>query len=577
LLLVAVLGALTMPRSSKSGEDKKAEPFPGRKYALVVGIRNYKRDELRPLKYADKGATAIAEVLKNGGYRRVVLMTYEAAADDADALPTARNIREQLRSITEGCRRSDSVVFVFAGHGVQPAGSKEHYLCPIDAELGDKDTLIALSDLYKELGKCKAGTKVAILDACYPRPVVNPSFRSAARPRPQDIPLPDGVLALFSCSSEQFSHESERSKQGEFFHYLLKGLAGAAANKTGAITLTALADYVRDEVPDAVKEGAGPRARQMPVLKGEPRTAVALLTSGGRYTPLPGVKGITNSVGMNLVLIPRGTFKMGSPAGELGRDGDEGPLHDVELSKSFYLAAHTVTVGQFRAFVEATGYRTEAESDGTGGSGYDAALRKLDGNMPKYSWKETGWPQTPRHPVVNVSWNDANKFCEWLSKKERKTYRLPTEAEWEYACRASTSTRYWSGDGDDSLKGVANIADSSYVDKVPAKGVAVVPWNDTHPFTAPVGSFRPNAWGLHDMHGNVFQWCADWQDTNYYRVSPRLDPPGPAAGTRRIYRGGSWNSPPRGCRSAYRLWGEPKERSCRLGFRVVYDPNVPAR
>ena len=103
------------------------------------------------------------------------------------------------------------------------------------------------------------------------------------------------------------------------------------------------------------------------------------------------------------------------------------------------------------------------------------------------------------------------------------------------------------------------------------------PWDDTFPFTAPVGTFRPNPFGLYDMHGNVFQWCADWQDTTFYRTSPPTDPTGPAAGTRRIYRGGAWNNAPRNCRSAYRLWGEPKERSCRVGFRVVYDPNVPPR
>jgi formylglycine-generating enzyme required for sulfatase activity len=571
LALVALLGAVGVPPGGRGQEEKKAQPAAGRKLALVVGVRQYKKGELRPLKYADKDAAALAGALQGGGYRRVVLMTYASAAEDADLLPTARNIMAQLRALTEGCAKEDSIVVAFTGHGAQLGGPKDFYLCPIDAELADKDTLVALADVYKELAGSKAGTKMVLLDACYAKPSASATVRVAPQPRPQDLAVPLGVRALFACSPGQFCYESDRAKQGLFFHYLLKGAAGAAATKSGAITLASLARYVRDELPDAVKEHAGPRARQVPLLKGGAETAVAFLPGPASFeAPLPGVKGVVNTVGMRLVLLPKGRFRMGSPDGELGRDGDEGPVHEVELTRPFYLSAHTVTVGQFKQFVKATGYRTEAETDGRGGNGFDPVTRKVGNNQPRFNWKEVGWPQTDRHPVVNVSWNDATKFCEWLSKKERKTYRLPTEAEWEYACRASTATRYWSGDADESLKGSANIADQSLQARMgPGVGAQCVPWDDGHPFTAPVGRFRPNPWGLYDMHGNVFQWCHDWLDTNYYRTSPPADPPGPANGTRRVYRGGSWNSNPRGARSAYRLWGAPSERSCRLGFRVA--------
>ncbi len=580
LALVALLGALFAAPGGKGQVEKKAEASKGRQLALVVGVRQYKKGELRPLKYADKDAAALAEALKNGGYRRVVLLTYEAAAEDADLLPTARNIQTQLRAITEGCAKEDSILFIFTGHGVQLAGSKDYYLCPIDAELGDKETLFALGDLYKELAQSKAGTKVAILDACYPKASANGTVRVELLPKPQEIQVPEGVRALFGCAPGQFCYEGTRIKQGLFFHHLLKGVGGAAATKAGPITLASLAKYVGDELPDAVKEDAGPRARQAPVLRGDARTAVALLSGPATFTaPLPGAKGIANSIGMRLVLLPKGKFRMGSPDGELGRDNDEGPVHDVELTKPFYLAAHAVTIGQFKQFVKASGYRTDAETEGTGGSGYDPVAMKIEGNnRPQFNWKEVGWPQTDRHPVVNVSWNDAMKFCEWLSKKEKKAYRLPTEAEWEYACRAGTSTRYWCGDADENLKGVGNVADTSLKARLgPGGAVQCVDWSDGHPFTAPVGSFRPNPWGLYDMHGNVFQWCNDWMDTNYYRVSPLTDPPGPAIGTRHIYRGGCWSANPRGSRSAYRLWGMPAERNCRVGFRVAYDAHVRAR
>jgi formylglycine-generating enzyme required for sulfatase activity/tRNA A-37 threonylcarbamoyl transferase component Bud32 len=288
---------------------------------------------------------------------------------------------------------------------------------------------------------------------------------------------------------------------------------------------------------------------------------------------------LTNSLGMKLVRVPRGRFRMGSPAGE-GGDDDERPQHDVEITRGFYLAEHTVTFGQFRRFVEDGSYRTDAEADGKGGTGYDDAQDKAkdkDGRRitsersPRFNWKEVGWPQTDRHPVVNVTWNDAQRFCEWLSKKEKRAYRLPTEAEWEYACRAGTATRFWCGEGDASLDGAANLADRSYDRKVSAK-IEYQEWDDGQPFTAPVGSYRANPWGLYDMHGNVFQWCQDWVDSTYYRSSPGQDPQGPATGTNRIIRGGAFSFPAKKCRSAYRLWGAPDDRNCWVGFRVVLVP-----
>jgi hypothetical protein len=205
-------------------------------------------------------------------------MSYAAAADDADVLPTARNIKEQLKSITEDCRREDSVLVAFIGQGVQFAGSKEHHLCPIDAELGEKETLVPLSDVYKELGKCKAAIKLAVIDATYPRPQAGASVKLEAKPKPQEIEVPKGVLALFSCSAGQFSFESTQLEQGIFSHYLLKGMAGSAAGKDGPITAASLVAYLQNEVPDAAKEAGGPTARQTPLLRGEKAETVALFT-----------------------------------------------------------------------------------------------------------------------------------------------------------------------------------------------------------------------------------------------------------------------------------------------------------
>ncbi len=251
-------------------------------------------------------------------------------------------------------------------------------------------------------------------------------------------------------------------------------------------------------------------------------------------------KEIKNTLGMKLILIREGAFLMGSAETEEGRElldkGNEFQ-HKVKITKPFYLGKYEVTKAEFGAFVKATGYKTEAEKDGA-----------------QFTWRYPNLKQTDRHPVVYVSWNDAVAFCTWLSEKETKdgrTYRLPTEAEWEYACRAGTTTRFHSGDDEASLKQVAQY------------------WRNGPLATRPVGELQGNAWGLHDLHGNVWEWCQDWYAKDYYKHSPREDPQGPATGETRVFRGGFWGSGPLGCRAALRLHNTPSFRFHTLGFRVV--------
>ena len=159
------------------------------------------------------------------------------------------------------------------------------------------------------------------------------------------------------------------------------------------------------------------------------------------------------------------------------------------------------------------------------------------------------------------------EFCNWLSRKEGKTYRLPMEAEWEYACRAGTTTRYFHGNKLEGLENVANLADAAFETQFPELQGAIKA-NDGYAYTAPVGSFLPNAFGLYDMHGNVWEWCADWYGAEYYAKSPRNNPAGPATGEERVYRGGGWFNCTRGFRSASRSGGLPENRHLTLGFRV---------
>lgn len=272
-----------------------------------------------------------------------------------------------------------------------------------------------------------------------------------------------------------------------------------------------------------------------------------------------------NGVKLEMALIPAGAFVMGD---DMGLD-DEKPVHKVTIGKPFYMGKHEVTVEQFRRFVEATGYVTDAEK-GTGFQGAfgwnrDTKEFKMNAN---YSWRNTGFAQSDAHPVVNVSWNDAMAFCRWLSGKEGKMCRLPTEAEWEYACRAGTTTRYSHGNDPEGSATAGNVADSAFEAQFPElKGE--VKASDGYAYTSPAGNFLPNPFGLYDMHGNVWEWCADWYDAEYYAKSPTHDPGGPAIGEERTYRGGGWFNCARGFRSASRSGGLPENRHLTLGFRVA--------
>ncbi len=305
----------------------------------------------------------------------------------------------------------------------------------------------------------------------------------------------------------------------------------------------------------------------------------------------------TNTLGMVMVRIPAGEFLMGSdePVASLQKDypgmerarlealGDEAPVHRVRITRAFYLGQTEVTVGQFRRFVQASGYVPESIADGTGGYGYNpdydpeksARGDLFEGRDVRYSWRNPGFAQTDNHPVVNVSWHDAQAMAAWLSKTEGRTYRLPTEAEWEYAARARTRTRYYSGDAPESLAQVANTFDASAKPYWPKLAAQALQGNDGYAFTAPVASFAPNAFGLYDMLGNAWEWTADLYDENYYAHAPVDDPQGPKEGNVYVRRGGSWHTWALYARASYRNWNSPQTRYTLVGMRLLMEEPLP--
>lgn len=271
----------------------------------------------------------------------------------------------------------------------------------------------------------------------------------------------------------------------------------------------------------------------------------------------PANEAMVNSLGMEMRLILPGTFVMGSPLHE-PRRLDEAQRRTT-ISRPFYIGAHEVTVGQFRRFAS----ERPNEVDKGGQTVLPDGLNRLN---PTGSWDQPGFPQTDRHPVVFVSWEEANRFCQWLSEKEGKTYRLPTEAEWEYAARAGSQTSFWWGDDASGAASRANIGDQVFAERFPARDYRTG-FRDGHALPAPVGSYAPNVFGLYDVAGNAVEWVQDWYGTR--GSLPERDPVGPAAGEFKIGRGGGWANKPDEARSAFRFSADPTIRFSGSGLRVV--------
>jgi formylglycine-generating enzyme required for sulfatase activity len=365
---------------------------------------------------------------------------------------------------------------------------------------------------------------------------------------------------------------------------------------------------------EAATKGAQPdviKAAGELVSRGDPAKAAELLAAALRecekgderqkdcsewVTAIQGIKMLidsyperkvyTNSLGMQLVRIPVGDYMMGSLKQEMDwlrltfkrtwREGhkqwfeDELPLHPVRITRSFYMGVTEVTVGQFRRFVRETQYKTDAEK-GDGGMIWS---NKEGRWVPQkgLKWDSLTWRIADDQPVVFVSWNDAQAFCRWLSRKEKRVYRLPSEAEWEMGCRGGAAwVRFPWGNR------LPGDTDCNFGDGNPKLPESLTTVDDGYEFVAPVGSYQPNALGLHDMGGNVMEWVEDRYDRNYFDSSPLEDPKGPSSGTSRVNKGGNWFASPADGRCAFRGFSGPEMSFWNLGFRVVLEETEEER
>lgn len=517
---------------------KSASQSAEHRIALVIGNANYRIGALRN---PANDARAIAAALRELGFEvdEQINLSYQEMGRAVDRFG-------------KGIRKDSVALFYYAGHGLQVQG--KNYLVPVDMEIQDEGEVqfstVNAGQVLAKMGEVKNPVNIVILDACWDNPYVRGFKRSSGNRGLAPMDAPVGSFVAYAATPGKTAGDG-KGKNSLYTESLIRQI------RTPGMKIEDVFKRVRTEVRSKSKGGQAPLARSSlegnfyfasgsVVAKVTPATSAVKETASGMPTvksnvsdaktisivmeksaPLPAEARTFTSptLGATFALIPAGTFTMGSPAGESGRYDNE-TQHQVTISRPFYLQTTEVTQGQWQ---------------------------QVMGNNPSY-FKKCGTDC----PVEKVSWNDVQEFIRKLNSMEgTDKYRLPTEAQWEYAARAGTQTPFSTGD-------CLAISEANYNGNHPLEGCTEGGYRQK---TMRGGSFAPNAWGLYDMHGNVLEWVKDWYG-NYPsgRVS---DPEGPSSGSGRVSRGGSWFYSARNIRSAYRDRDFPGYCYSFLGFRLL--------
>jgi formylglycine-generating enzyme required for sulfatase activity/uncharacterized caspase-like protein len=581
LAALAVAGVETRRVTAQSGGNRTLRlapagtvaewPASAKRYALVIGVDEYADKQITTLGGASNDAKALAEALvKYAGFPadQVVVLASDAPTERQ---PTRGNILRRMSNLRSAIRQAGAqdglLVVAFSGHGMDRDGRA--FLLPSDAQVADdvhllEQTAVDVQEMRRSIEATGVAQVVMLLDACRNDPSAgradSVNALSETYTRGFDFERAnsgiEAYVTLYATSVGARAYEYSEKKQGYFTWALVNGLAGAAADDKGRVTLGSLVKYVQEAVPKrvALDLGAGkvqvPRVEMARAYRADD-LVVAAVRSAPEATatkPAPSPASSTTAkpqmadrpidlgggVLLEMVLVPAGSFDMGSGTGFPA----EKPVHRVTISKPFYIGKYEVTQGQWKAVM---------------------------GTTPSYF---TGSDDLP---VEQVSWEDCQEFVRRLGARTGLAFRLPTEAEWEYACRAGTSEDYagvldkmaWFGDNSGrsrlNAEQMLQIDGPNFVKHLLDNGCR----------THPVGRKSPNAWGLYDMHGNVWEWCADWLDEHYFSRSPSADPGGPSEGVSRVLRGGSWHSGSVTCRSAHRAASPSSLRTFIFGFRLA--------
>lgn len=546
--------------------------------ALLVGVNHYNNNSLGALKYACDDVGKVRDALIQIGFPAKNIRELVGDGPVGDR-PTRAAILAALDDLLAKSGPKSSVWIVFSGHGFDTSDNRSAF-CPEDAEVkwsadgvptAKAESVILLEDVVKRLRQDDARFKLLIVDAC--RQPATLARSATAKPRPFSKVDASGLAFLQSCDSEEFSWEHPESNGGVFIDFFTKGLRGEGnANPDGGITFLELCGSVSKETISFTDKKCASVQTPYYTLSGvsdfyltEPRPGrdadnpfwlplggLALLAVlagwafgkkirefgagifGDQAGDLKELK--INGVNYAFRYCPPGEFLMGSASDEIGREDDEAPRHRVTLTRGYWLLEIPVTQKMWTSVME--------------------------GNNPS-AFSVVDGVDTSSFPVENVSWTDCQKFIERLNAARVATFRLPTEAEWEYACRAGSETPFFWGDALDITKANYYQSDCSP--------------NNALQRTAGPENYQANAWGFVHMHGNVCEWCQDYYDENYYQKANNAKNPVNKTSTgeqkRRVLRGGHWGNLAQYCRSAYRSYDEEGSRDCYTGFRLAMDWN----
>ena len=547
-----------------------SEEQQGNKWALLVGINKY--EKLSHLSYAVADVTDFKNVLvKMCGFPNdhVYLMTDASTREDK---PTDTNVLFRLDKLAERIGPQDTFVFYFAGHGISIDESNQdeiqqyrQYLLPLNADVRTASTreqsAIPLTQMQKVMRKIKARLVLFIIDACSNDPdkgrgdkdnllvedfdrgmkaVVN----EIAKGRTQTLGSTPVIATLYACSVGERAYEWPNKHHGIFSYYLLQGMK---SHQHGDLTIDELSSYVKSKVNEWAMDYLGTNKTQTPRLdtigngkfvfsmQGSDNSLAtnedkeqledvtlsktvrdSIIKTDVKRSPQPILPA---SKLKDMIYIKGGWFTMGSDDG----DRDEKPTHEVYLD-AFYIGKYEVTIGQYKEFIRSTG------------------------RSPLPEWVSKYLP-TDDHPVVGVSWEDAEAYCEWAGG------RLPTEAESEKAARGGLEGKKFPW-GDATFINLSNTEDTTGSN-----------------YTLPVKKALANNYGVCGMAENVWEWCSDWYDAYYYKISPDKNPKGPNNGEYRVLRGGVWNNTDEPAHCAKRSYGKPSTAYYRVGFRVVASVN----
>jgi formylglycine-generating enzyme required for sulfatase activity len=546
----------SMAGASSPVVDFSSPELSHKRTALVIGNSDYSNHLFPSLENPVNDAKDLAVVLRKLGFEVIELLD----ANRQQMNRAIRSFRDKLL-INQGVG-----LFYYSGHGVDYAG--KNHLIPlgnkikVSYDVDETAETIAVSYVLNEMQKAGNHMNFLVLDACRKARKIklSSSGDKGMRAIPEGLKVPDlvhGFLIAYAAAPGKAALSGVGERNSPYVKHLMRFIqepnlsVEAMFKKVGAAVIrettmqqepgfyTQLYDPFSFN-PQAVKPKVVDNSSELLKRISELENKIDNL-----IVPTPVVKKAKSKVfkdplkvggfAPEMVRIPAGSFRMGDIQG--GGDSDEKPVHRVSVD-SFAMGKYEVTVGDFRKFVNDANYKTDAEKLGSCWT-YDNGWKDVKGA----NWRNTKFSQNDNHPVVCVSWNDATAYTKWLSNQTGKEYRLPTEAEWEYAARAGTDTKYWWGNDIDKSK--AN-------------------YNNNIKKTSPVGNYKSNQFGLYDTSGNVWEWtCSEWG--NPYNGNEKQCV---TTGIRFVLRGGSWYRGPRDLRSAFRSRNEPTGRNVFYGFRV---------